>query len=265
MATYGRQVLATTGIPVMALADLSDVEWKAGGVTIDWSLITAVSSDTTLADGTVIPNGQKGIEFGTILCATEVQEVQTVTVTGSPTGGTYKLAGNSAVTATIAYNASAATFQSALRALGGSFAGVVVSGSAGGPYTLTYPVGAGDVAAPTLDTNSLTGGSSPSVSFATGTAGTNTGTYGPYDSAATDGRQSLNRGYCFILNESVLQVGAMGLAGVASDHPAVFDGGTVWKARLKVGGQNPTYLGSGSQPSWSAFETAFPDIHYVTS
>ena len=136
------------------------------------------------------------------------------------------MSGNSTTTATIAYNASAATVQTALRALGGQYSGVVVSGSAGGPYTpRTHraPV----MAQPTLGTNSLTGGTSPSVAFATSTAGSNTDTYGPYDSTATDGRQNLVRGYCFILNETVLQSGAFGFYQVPTDHPAVFDGGLV--------------------------------------
>lgn len=263
MPGYGRQTLSSTGIPVMALANLDDADWKPGGITIDWSTITAVSADTTLADGTVIPNGQKGIEFGTILCDIGVAEVQTVTVTGTPTGGSYTLSGNGNTTAAIAYNASAATVQAAIRALGGAYAAVNVTGAAGGPYTLTYERGTGDIAALTLGTNSLTGGTSPNVSFGTSTAGTGSGLFGPYDSAASDGRQTLARGHCFILNETVLQTGAAGLTGVASDHPAVFAGGLVWKARLKIGGVNPSYLGSGTQPTVSAFETAFPDVQYA--
>lgn len=263
MPSYGRQVLATTGNPVMTLALLDDADFKPGGITIDWSTITAVSADTTLADGTVIPNGQKGIEFGTILCDIGIAEVQTVTVTGTPTGGTYTLSGNGNTTAAIAYNAAAAAVQAAIRALGGAYAAVNVTGAAGGPYTLTYERGLGDVAQLTLGTNSLTGGTSPTVAFATSTAGTGSGLFGPYDSGASDGRQTLARGHCFILNESVLQTGAAGITGVASDNPAVFSGGLAWKARLKIGGVNPTYLGGGNQPTVSAFETAFPDVQYA--
>ena len=261
MSTYGRQVLNTTGIPVMVLANLDDPIWKAGGITIDWSLVSAVAADTTLNDGTIIPNGQKGLEYGTILCAKDTTEVQTLTI--SATGGTFTITANGNTTSAIAYNASAAAVQSAVRGLGGSYASVGVSGSAGGPYTFTYPTGSGDIAQPTT-TSSLTGGSG-TATFATTTAGANTGTYGPYDSTATDGRQNLSRGYCFILNETVLQSGALSFYQIPSDHPAVFDGGLVWKARLKVGGNNPSYINSGSglQPTWSAFETAFPRISYA--
>lgn len=263
MPSYGRQTFGSTGIPVMVLAELADADFKPGGITIDWATVTAVSADTTLADGTIIPSGQKGIEYGTILCDIGIAEVQTVTVTGTPTGGTFTLSGNGNTTPALAYNASAATVQAAVRALGGAYAAVNVTGAAGGPYTLTYERGLGDVAQLTLGTNGLTGGTSPNISFATSTAGTGSGLFGPYDSAASDGRQTLARGHCFILNETVLQTGAAGITGVASDNPAVFAGGLAWKARLKIGGVNPAYLGGGNQPTVSAFETAFPDVQYA--
>lgn len=154
MATYGRQVLNQTGRPLMVLADLAGADWKPGGVTIDWSTVTAVEDDTTLIDETVIPTGQKGIELGAILAK----------ITAS-------------------------------------------------------------------------------------------GKYGPYDDGASDGRQTLAPGDCYILNETVLEQGAQGIVGVASDHPAVFDGGLVWRDRLAV-------AGSGEM-SFSTFEAAFPRIRYA--
>lgn len=101
-------------------------------------------------------------------------EVQTVTITGSPTGGTFTLTWNSQTTAGIAYNATAATVRTALEALSNIAPGdVTVTGSAGGPYTVTFG-GAylgDDVAQMTASGASLTGGSSPAVSVATTTAG----------------------------------------------------------------------------------------------
>src|SRR5262249_41925037 len=49
--------------------------------------------------------------------AFKADEVQTVTLTGNPTGGTFTLTFSGQTTAAIAYNASAATVQSALQAL----------------------------------------------------------------------------------------------------------------------------------------------------
>jgi hypothetical protein len=93
--------------------------------------------------------------------------VYTVTVTGSPTGGTYTLTvttpDGAQTTAAIAYNATAATVQAAIEALSNVPTGAVsVSGS--GPYTVTFVGDLTDqVVTVALANNSLTGGSSPSV------------------------------------------------------------------------------------------------------
>jgi hypothetical protein len=105
--------------------------------------------------------------------------VQTVTVTGSPTGGTFTLSSGGNTTAAIAYNAAASAVQTAIRALGTIWAAVTVSGSGGGPYTVTFPAATSNVqpaAAPISgDGTALTGGTSPSVTVAAaGTGGTDT-------------------------------------------------------------------------------------------
>jgi hypothetical protein len=101
-------------------------------------------------------------------------EVTTVTVTGAPTGGTFTLTWGGQTTSDIAYNATAATVQAALEALSNIAPGdVTVTGNAGGPYTLTWGgenLG-DDVAAPTADGTDLTGGTTPSVTVTTTTAG----------------------------------------------------------------------------------------------
>lgn len=155
MTTFGRNILLpSSGIPVMVSADGSP-EWKTGGITIDWSTVTAVGADTPLADGLVIPNGQKGLQFGTVLCQ---------------------------ITAT--------------------------------------------------------------------------GLYGPYAAGAADGRQTLTRDAVFILNESVLQNGPLGLAvGRATDNPAVLYGGRVWGTRLGVGG--------AGQPTLAALLAVMPRLVVV--
>lgn len=101
---------------------------------------------------------------------------QTVTINGTPTGGTFTLSsgGNSAQ---IAYNAAASTVQSAIQAWGGIYSTVTVSGAAGGPYTITFPQIAANVnaaAAPfTANGKALTGGTNVSVVVAaTGAGGT---------------------------------------------------------------------------------------------
>lgn len=103
-----------------------------------------------------------------------VNEVQTITQTGSPTGGTYKLGYRGQVTGNIAQAATAAAVQAALEALDRIGPGnVVVAGSNGGPYTVTFQrsLGARDVPTLTLAANALTGGTSPSVGIAETTKG----------------------------------------------------------------------------------------------
>lgn len=84
----------------------------------------------------------------------------TATITGTPTGGDFTLSVNGAETAAIAHNAAASAVQSALNALSGVTA--TVTGSAGGPYTITL----GSAATLTADGTGLTGGTTPGVTVA---------------------------------------------------------------------------------------------------
>lgn len=165
--SFGRQVLGSVvGNQLSALATLDDVDWKPGGVTVDWATVTAVSgSDVTLKDNTVVKVGQKGLRYGQILCQI--------------------------------------------------------------------------------------------------TSGGSSGLYGPYDSTATDGRQTLTRGACYIVPQTVLEQGTLaGLPTDATNHPpGVFEGGLCWLARLIIGA-NAHELGAAG-PSVAAFEAAFPRIKYA--
>jgi hypothetical protein len=101
-------------------------------------------------------------------------EVQTVEITGSPTGGTFTLSYSGQTTAGIAYNASAAAVQSALTALSNIGSGnVAVTGTAGGPYTVTFKgtLSGMDAAQLSASGAGLTGGTSPAVNAATSTTG----------------------------------------------------------------------------------------------
>lgn len=116
-------------------------------------------------------------------------EVQSVTVSGAPTGGTYRLAVFAETTAQIAFNASNATLQGILDALDAFEPGdVVVSGTAtarvltfGGRYA------AENVPQVTATNIALTGGTAPTVTTATTTPGVRTPkTVDPYSSGLTD-------------------------------------------------------------------------------
>jgi HK97 family phage major capsid protein len=115
--------------------------------------------------------------------------VQTVTISGTPTGGTFTLSSGGNTTTALAYNAAAATVQTAIRAFGTIWAAVTVTGSAGGPYTITYPNATSNVAAAsapfTADITLLTGGT-PAVVVARPARAVSTRTSAP--SAATGPR-----------------------------------------------------------------------------
>jgi hypothetical protein len=69
----------------------------------------------------------------------EVQVATMSTAGGAATGGTFTLTFDGATTAPVAYNVSAADLQTALRAIPTiNGANVGVTGSAGGPYTITF-------------------------------------------------------------------------------------------------------------------------------
>jgi hypothetical protein len=103
----------------------------------------------------------------------DTAEVQTVTITGTPTGGTFTLTFSGRTTDAIAYNATAATVQTALRNLPNvGAAGVTVTGGPGpGTAWVVTFAATGDVPQMTA-TGSFTGGTTPAVAVTTTTAGT---------------------------------------------------------------------------------------------
>lgn len=92
----------------------------------------------------------------------------TVVTTGTPAGGnfTLKFSGNDTPSSTIAYNASAANADTALTGIDDGVAATGDITTTGGPLptaiVVTYPAELGDLE---LGTNSLTGGTNPSVSI----------------------------------------------------------------------------------------------------
>ncbi len=124
----------------------------------------------------IAPYSATGI---TTLTSAGTNEVQTITITGTPTGGSFTLTFTGQTTAGIAYNANAAAVLSALEALSNIAPGDVTVGGGPGPgtpYTVTFSggsYGSTDVAVMTASGASLTGGSSPNVAVTTTTPGVN--------------------------------------------------------------------------------------------
>lgn len=104
-----------------------------------------------------------------------VSEVQSIAITGTPTGGTYTLTFQGQTTAAIPYNATAAQVASALQALSNVGSGGVTT--TGGPHpgtpivvTFAGALAGQDVGTLTA-TASLTGGTTPAVVITTTTPG----------------------------------------------------------------------------------------------
>lgn len=144
--------------PAWAKDYLSREHVLPGGVKIDPAQFTA--------DNAV----QVSINQGAI-----ANEVQVVTLNNTPTGGTFTLSFDGATTPPLAFNITAANIQVALRALPTiNGANVTVTGSVGGPFTVTF-IGtlAGANVSQLVGTGaSLTGaGAQPTVTVATTTPG----------------------------------------------------------------------------------------------
>lgn len=164
----------------VSLWAIADVVPAAGRITVD--LVDGVS-------GTVIRDDAGMLNSFRFSCTdlsasswkhltqlvSAVNEVQTVTITGTPTGGTFTLTFDGQTTAGIAYNASAATVKSALEALSNIDVGDVTCGGGalpGSAVTITFGGRYAGRRMPLITaSSSLTGGTSPAITVATTTDG----------------------------------------------------------------------------------------------
>jgi len=145
--------------------------WPAGKVPVATQPVKLAAS-TSYTAGAIL-----GELLGT-------NEVQILTPGGTISGGTWTITYSGQTTSALAYNATAATIQTALEALSNVGAGnIAVTGGpiSSGVVTLTFQndLGYQNVAAVTVGTGSLTG-SSPTLTPSTTTQGA-TGTDGGYD------------------------------------------------------------------------------------
>lgn len=162
------------------LQDLSNVVsvsvTKTGSVfTIEFTDIdgSANQSQLTASDYSTSSTGVHRLTVSVASHVVRVDEQQTITLTGTPTGGTFTLTFDGQTTASIAYNASASTIDTALENLSNIGSGdLTVSGSAGGPWVVTFggSLAGTDVALMTGNGASLTGGSGQSLTVASVTA-----------------------------------------------------------------------------------------------
>jgi len=141
-----------------------------------------------LAPSTTFPRGQLITQV-----AAAVNDVQTFSITGTPTGGTFTLSGinpltgKAFTTAAIAYNAAASAVQTALLAVLGTGGAAVTGGPLPGTNTVVTLGGVqAGLPMPTMTANlaALTGGA-PVFAIAHTTTGASLGTYGLYTGTGT--------------------------------------------------------------------------------
>ena len=160
--------------------------YTLAAATVPSETIDGVAGQKVLQPGTVLAKITSGPDAGKVgpYQASGTAEVQTLTESGTISGGTYTITFNGQTTAAIAYNATAATVQAALEALSNVVPGDIAV--TGGPVdtaalTLTfYGNLIGNVNQVTVDTTNLTG-TTPGITVATATGGV---------AGAADGRQT---------------------------------------------------------------------------
>jgi hypothetical protein len=267
---YGRNLLAPSTPQVTRVSADNAPQAKPGGITIDWSTVAALGADATNPDGSVIKSGLKYLRYGqvvskitggtnTLTSTHTAGNLQLVVTTASPVGGA-----PSQTTANIAFNATAAQVATAIGLLTNVGAGNV-TGSGGplgtGAVTLVFAPFLGSVSI-ALGTNTLTGGAF-TIGASLTAATNNQGMFGPYDPAATDGRQNLNKGDLYVLDETVLQYGLAGsvLSAQNDQVGCAIEGGLIWIDRVLQSGTAAHTLALG--PTLAEITTAFPNFRYV--
>ncbi len=113
-------------------------------------------------------------EFTNATSVAAVDQVWDATIEGAPTGGTWLLGYMGVPTSALAYNISAADLEDAIEALSTIGEGnVTVTGSAGGPYTITAAsaLAGEDLENFTYDASLLTGSPSADISVSVTTRG----------------------------------------------------------------------------------------------
>lgn len=272
MAQPGRQVLGLTiEEPLTALAGANPI-WHVAGITLDWSLVPAVSGTAvTLKSGLVIPVGRKYLRYGQVLAKVTRAEFQTITEAGSPDGGTWAIKNlvvdgvPKADLTGLAFGISAAALQTALEVPFG--VGNVTVGRTGTTTNFVWTVTAAGALAMRgfsfdVDGSGLTiaAAAGPTVATDSSGAGQSYGFYGPADTGATDGRQTLTNGECCVLNRTLLELNPLGLANPL-DIVGALDGGQVWLARLLVGAAVQAPF--ANFPTLANLKLALPLLRYV--
>jgi hypothetical protein len=175
---YTTESLATIGVN-QEYSEPDPIEFQNGsGQTCVYYAPARTLLRGLIEDFTICIPDPNVLEFccgGEVITTGGTNEVQTITITGTPTGGSFTLTFDGQTTANIAYNAIASAVQSALVALSNLNTGdVVVTGGPGPgtPYVVTFGGTKASQAVPTMSaTGSFTGGTTPAVAVVETTPG----------------------------------------------------------------------------------------------
>lgn len=141
-----------------------------GDFTVENAAINLVVTGALTKDGSSWGVGPYNVQTGV-----GTNEVQTITITGSPTGGDFTLTFDGETTDAIAYNASAAAVQAALDALPNISEGDVTVGGGvgpGTPWTVTFGGDYGYTSVELIEAvSALTGGTDPEITVTETTPG----------------------------------------------------------------------------------------------
>ncbi len=226
------------------------------GATIDWSLFAPTTTPITLIDTEVIPAGVRYFRFGQVFTritgsggssVTPTAATFTLTVADAP-GGT----ATTQTTAAIPQTASAAQVAQALYALPNvGYQNAVVTGGNGSPFLVTFAASVLGVATLTATGATIAAGSAGASAAA---PGGNSRFFGPYDPAATDGRQNVNRGDCWIANRTHVAGGTFQIPLQDDYHTGeCITGGKVWGAKV-IATNGTASLAAG--PTWASLYAA---------
>lgn len=134
-----------TALEVLSNIDDVEVTGEDGGPWYVEFRGTNAGSDVVLMTGSGASlSGAEVVIETTVAAVAAINEVETITLTGSPTGGTFTLTYDSQTTGNITYDATASAVRNALEGLSTVDVGEVdVSGLPGGPWTVAFRAGLG--------------------------------------------------------------------------------------------------------------------------
>lgn len=175
------------------MAAAATTVYVGDGLIPCWAPDEAIQDAVQLIPGTYVA----GTVIGQQSTFTATNDVQTLTVTGTPTGGTFTVQFNGVVSGPIQFNSTVVQTQAVLDAMAiyPGAGNIVVSGGTlpGATQVFTAALALAGRTQPnwTVYTNSLTGGASPAGAFAHTTPGTSVGGgWGAYNSGSADGTQT---------------------------------------------------------------------------